>query len=73
MMIHMSIPKYLWCDAVLSTYHLINRMPSFVLDKISLFSCLYPSKTSFSMTRVFGCTCFVHELSPGLDKLPLDL
>jgi len=36
--IHMSVPKYLWSDAVLSACHLINRMPSSVLDKkISFF------------------------------------
>jgi len=66
MMIHMSVPKYLWLDVVLSVCHLINRMPSSVLDKISSFSCLYPNKTPFSMIpRVFGCTCFVQDLSPG--------
>ena len=69
-MIHMSISKYIWPDAVLSACHVINRMPSFDLDKISLFSCLFPNKPSFFMTsRVFGCTCFVQDLSPGLHKL----
>ena len=49
-MIHMSVPKYLWSDAVLSARHLINMMPSFVLNKKSPFSCLYPNKTPFFMT-----------------------
>ena len=45
-------------------------MSSSVIDKISPFSCIYPNKTSFSMTlRIFGCTCFVQDLSSGLDKL----
>jgi len=69
-MIHMSILKYLWSDAVLSACHLINRMPSSVVDDKILFSYLYPTKSVFSMTpRVFSCTCFVQDLSPGLDKL----
>ena len=56
---------------MLSACHLINRMPSSILDKKSP-SCLYPNKIPFSMTsRVFGCTCFVQDLSPGLDKLSL--
>ena len=70
MMIHMSAPKYLWSDAVSSDCHLINRMSSSVLDKISPFSCLYPNKTPFSMTpHFFCCACFVQDLSPMLDKL----
>jgi len=49
-MLHMSVLKYLWSDAMLSACHLINRMPSFILDKKSPFSCLFPNKTPFSMT-----------------------
>ena len=70
LMIHMSVLKYLWSDDVLSTCYLINRMPSSVLNNKSPFSCLYVNKTPFSMTPcVFECTCFVQDLSPGLDKL----
>ena len=55
---------------MLNGCHLINRMPASVLNKKSPFSYLFPNKTSFSMTpRVFGCTCFVQDLSPMLDKL----
>jgi len=60
LMIHMSVPKYLWSDAVLSACYLINRMFSSVLDERSPFSYLYANKKSFFMTpRVFGCTCFI--------------
>jgi len=33
LMIHMSVPKYLWFDDVLSACYLINRMPSSILNK----------------------------------------
>ena len=69
MMIHMHIVKYLWYDAMLSSCHLINRMPSSILNDQVLFSYPYPTKNSFSITRVFGCTCFVQDLCPGLNKL----
>ena len=70
LMIYMSISKYLWSDGVLRACYLINRMSSSVFNKSSLFSCLYANKTPFSVTpRVFRCTCFVHDLSPALDKL----
>ena len=36
-------------------------MPSSVLDSKISFSCLYPNKC-------FGCTCFIQDLSSGLDK-----
>jgi len=41
MMIHMSVPKYLWSDVVLSAYHLLNRMPSSILDKKNSHSLVF--------------------------------
>jgi len=37
MMIHMSVPKYLWSDVVLNACHLINRLPLSFLDGKFLF------------------------------------
>ena len=55
---------------MLSAWYLINRMSSSVLNKSSPISCLYASKIPFSVTpRVFGCTYFIQDLSPVLDKL----
>jgi len=69
-MIYVSASKYLWSDAVFSSCYLINRMSSSILNKSSLFSCLHANKTPFSVIpRVFGCTCFVQDLSSGLDKI----
>ena len=45
LMIHMCVLKYLWSDAVLSVCYLIKRMSFSVLNKRSLFSCLYANKT----------------------------
>lgn len=48
----------------------INHMPSFVLQDMVTFSCLYLHKKKISLTpQVFGCICFMHNLSPWLDKL----
>jgi len=70
MMIHMHVLKYLWANAVLNACHLINRMPSSVLYGKLSFSCLYPDKSIFSVPpHIFDCTCFVQDLSLGLDKL----
>ena len=60
MMIRMSVLKYLWSRAVLSVCHLINRMPSSILDGKIHFFYLHPNKSVFFMTsRIFYCTCFV--------------
>ena len=66
----MQVPKHFWGDAVLTVCHLINRMPSVVLNHESPFSVLYPERTPFSLTpRVFGCVSFIHVLDPSRDKL----
>jgi len=70
MLIHMHALKYLLADAVLSTCHLINKIPSSVLHGKSLFHVYIQTKVSSQFPpHVLGCTCFVQDLSLGLDKL----
>jgi hypothetical protein len=57
-------------DAVLTACYLINCMTSSVLDNEIPHSLLFPTETLYFVPlRVFGSTCFVHDLSPGRDKL----
>ena len=45
-------------------------MPSSVLQHLSPHSILFPGQPSYPLsTRVFECTCFVHNHTPGKDKL----
>ncbi|XP_059654330.1 uncharacterized protein LOC132301059 [Cornus florida] len=70
LLFHMRMPKRFWGGAVLTACHLINRMPSSVLDGKSPYSILFPDSPLFSLPlRVFGCVCYVHNLGPGFDKL----
>jgi hypothetical protein len=70
LLFHMQVPKHFWGNAVLTDCHLINSMPSVVLNQESPFSVLYLERAPFSLTpRVFGCVAFVHVLDPGRDKL----
>ena len=60
-----NVPIYLWGEAVLTAIHLINRMPSRVLNfqsPVSILTKSYPlSKLLSHLDRkVFGCTVFVH-------------
>lgn len=45
-------------------------MPSFVLNEKAPHSLLHSKDPSYVVSpRVFGCTCFVHDLSPGRDRM----
>ena len=70
LLFNMHVPHHFWHDVVLTACHLINRMPSVVLNQQVPFSLLYPHLSPFPLTpRVFGCVAFVHILDPGQDKL----
>ena len=70
LMLHGNIPVRFWGDAVLTACYLINRMPSTVLDNKIPHSILFSHQPlHFLPPRIFGSTCFVQNLSPGLNKL----
>ncbi|RVW15111.1 Retrovirus-related Pol polyprotein from transposon TNT 1-94 [Vitis vinifera] len=69
-LLHSNVPFRFWGDTVLTACYLINRMPSSVLhDQIPHFLLFPDQPLYFLPPRVFGCTCFVHILTPGQDKL----
>ncbi|XP_061341879.1 uncharacterized protein LOC133288188 [Gastrolobium bilobum] len=64
------MPLQFWGDAVLTACYLINRMPSSAINHQVPIQVLDPRIPLYTVPpRVFGCTCFVHDLSPGRDKL----
>lgn len=55
---------------MLTAYFLINRMPSSILQNQVSHSVLFPDQPLNSFPPcIFDCTCFVHILSPGTNKL----
>ncbi|KAJ9683729.1 hypothetical protein PVL29_019345 [Vitis rotundifolia] len=69
-LLHSNVPFRFWGDAVLTACYLINRMPSSILHDQIPHSLLFPDQPLYFLPpRVFGCTCFVHILTPGQDKL----
>ncbi|RVW54229.1 Retrovirus-related Pol polyprotein from transposon TNT 1-94 [Vitis vinifera] len=70
LLLHSHVPFRFRGDAVLTAYYLINRMPSSVLHDQIPHSLLFPDQPLYFLPpRVFCCTCFVHILTPGQDKL----
>ena len=70
LLLHYHVPFRFWGDAVLTTCYLINRMPSSVLHEQIPHSLLFPDQPLYFLSpRVFGCTCFVHILTLGQQKL----
>ncbi|RVW75530.1 putative mitochondrial protein [Vitis vinifera] len=69
-LLHSHVPFRFWGNVVLTTYYLINRMPSSILhDQIPHSLIFLAQPLYFLPPRVFGYTCFVHTLTPGQDKL----
>ena len=63
-----NVPKNYWGEVVLTAAHLINKLPSKVLDDKTpknLFSKFFPDfKTINHLTpRIFGCVSFIHNHS----------
>ncbi|KOM54435.1 hypothetical protein LR48_Vigan10g032700 [Vigna angularis] len=69
-MLNTNVPVHHWGDAVLTACFLINRMPSSSLNNKIPHTVIFLNDTLYHVSpRVFGCMCFVHNVSPGLDKL----
>ena len=76
LMLNTNVPLHHWRDAILTDYLLINEMPSSSLERMpsylenKVLTLIFPNETLYHVSRyLFGCTCFVHNVSPGLDKL----
>ena len=68
-----NVPKYLWGELVLTSFYLINRMPTYVLKYITPLECLqkyFPESRIQSNLplKIFGCTVYVHIPSKDSSK-----
>ncbi|KAL4032883.1 hypothetical protein IC575_005966 [Cucumis melo] len=66
----MHVSKTFWVDAVSTACFLINRMPSSLLNGDIPYRVLFPTKSLFPIApKIFGCVCFVRDVSPHHTKL----
>ena len=74
LMFHMHVPKYLWGEAALTAIHLLNCLPSRVLDQSLPIDCLQRFLSHVPLRNnlvpcVFGCVCFAPNPPLHRDKL----
>jgi hypothetical protein len=69
LMFHSHIPKTYWCFAVNHVVHLINRLPSPILQDKTPFELLYNEPPTYANLKVFGSLCFSSTLYNSRSKL----
>lgn len=63
------LPVHLWGDCVQAAVHIINRLPSSVLNNTTPYYLLYKEEPDYSYLKVIGCLAFAHNPSFSADKL----
>ena len=60
MLSNAGLPKQFWAEAVSTACYLINRSPSYAIDKKTPIEVWSGSPANYSDLRVFGCTAYAH-------------
>jgi len=68
-MLQMNVPKSFWSYGLRTATHLINRLPSRVLDFKCPLEILQDKEKDVSYLKVFGFTCYVYLPATQLYKL----
>ncbi|KAG8639530.1 hypothetical protein MANES_14G152301v8 [Manihot esculenta] len=68
LMFQSKFPSHFWSETLLTTTHLINRLPSEILKWQNPYELLHGHKPKLDYLRVIGSLCFATNLSPGKIK-----
>ncbi|KAL2900721.1 Retrovirus-related Pol polyprotein from transposon TNT 1-94 [Bienertia sinuspersici] len=66
--IQANLPIKFWGDCILTATHLINMLPTVILDWKSPFEMLFGDVPDYASLRVFGSLCFAYNLDRSKDK-----
>jgi len=64
-----NMPKAYWCYAATHAIHIINRLPTAVLNNKCPYEILYKKPPTFLNLKVFGTLCFASTLDNNRTKL----
>ncbi|CAM8925259.1 unnamed protein product [Rhodiola kirilowii] len=68
LMFESGLPRMFWGESVLTATHIINRLPSSVIQGKSPWEKLFNEQPYIDHLRVFGCSCFVSTNKHSRDK-----
>lgn len=63
-----NLPLEYWGDCVMTAVHLINRLPTPVLQNKTPFEMLYKKPTPYEHLKIFGCLVFAYNNMSANDK-----
>ncbi|KAK2448739.1 putative mitochondrial protein [Trifolium repens] len=63
-----NLPISFWGECVLTATYLINRTPTMVNDGVTPYEKLFGKPPSYEHIKIFGCLCYVKNLSKQRDK-----
>ncbi|KAL2943465.1 Retrovirus-related Pol polyprotein from transposon RE2 [Bienertia sinuspersici] len=59
--IHEGLPKFLWGECLLAATHIINLLPSVVINWQTPYERLMKQKPSYDHLRIIGCLCYASK------------
>ena len=65
---HAKLPKKFWGDCLLAATHVINKLPTKVLQWKSPYEVMFHKIPSYDNLRVFGCLCYAYNMKVNRDK-----
>jgi hypothetical protein len=69
LLIQTSMPSSFWVEALFTTSHILNLLPTPVFNYKSPYETLYFKPQSYDHLRVFECACYPNLLSQAQNKL----
>ncbi|GKC49388.1 putative RNA-directed DNA polymerase [Tanacetum coccineum] len=66
-----NLPTRFWGECVLTAAHVINRMPSDVIDNKTPYEVLYNQKPNYDYMRVFGCLAYYKSIETKGEKFKM--
>ncbi|KAJ0539365.1 putative RNA-directed DNA polymerase [Helianthus annuus] len=64
-----NLPKKFWGECILTAAHVINRLPSKLIENKTPYEIIHQEKPNFNLLRVFGCLAYYRNTDTNGDKL----